>query len=398
LRSSFVVTQVALSLVLLVVSGLLLRNLQSLFKTDLGFNPQNIVSTQISLSPGRYEGKDPLVTLYQPLLERVSHLPGVESAGIINLLPIQSSGSNSDVHITGQAPYPPEQQMLAEVRYVSQGYFDAMGIKLVRGRMLSQSLDRPELPGGSAVVNEAFRRKYFSGGGDPVGAHIDDSDKAAEKTGLVGVVTNVRQDLYEPTLAEMDWLVDEIAPKDRLDTLTTMTLVVRTSGDPKELTPALRNALHDIDPTIPFKTPETMSDVVSETLVFERMENWLFGIFAGFALLLALVGLYGLISHEVELKTRDIGIRMALGSTRGKVMWQVLGRVMLLMLFGIMLGWVITLAMQKVLASVVEMHAGKDALLLITLTSGLGVVGVAASLWPARRAASIDPMKALRTE
>jgi len=183
-----------------------------------------------------------------------------------------------------------------------------------------------------------------------------------------------------------------------LETLTTMTLVVRSSGDPQQLTAALRHALHEIDPTIPFKTPETMSDVVSETLVFERMENWLFGIFAGFALLLALVGLYGLISHEVELKTRDIGIRMALGSTRGKVMGQVLGRVVVLMLIGITLGWVITLGIQKVLASVVEMHAAKDALLLAALTTGLGVAGVAASLWPARRAASIDPMKALRTE
>jgi ABC-type antimicrobial peptide transport system permease subunit len=128
------------------------------------------------------------------------------------------------------------------------------------------------------------------------------------------------------------------------------------------------------------------------------MENWLFGIFAGFALLLALVGLYGLASHEVELRTRDIGIRMALGSTRIAVMQSVVQRVALLMAGGIVFGWILTLAVQHVLASVIEIHAVKDAALLIALTLTLGLIGVAASLLPARRAASIDPMQALRTE
>jgi ABC-type antimicrobial peptide transport system permease subunit len=141
-----------------------------------------------------------------------------------------------------------------------------------------------------------------------------------------------------------------------------------------------------------------MTEVVSETLVFERMENWLFGIFAGLALLLALVGLYGLTSHEVELRTRDIGIRMALGSTRGLVVRQIVGRVAALMAAGIGVGWLLTLALRRVIASVVELHAAHDALLLGGLTLVLGLIGVAASLLPARRAASIDPMQALRSE
>jgi putative ABC transport system permease protein len=161
---------------------------------------------------------------------------------------------------------------------------------------------------------------------------------------------------------------------------------------------ALRRTLHDVDATVPFRTPETMVQVVREDLVFERMQGWLFGIFAGFALLLAVVGLYGLINHEVELRTREIGVRMALGSTRGLVMGNILRRVAVLMVAGAGIGWAITLALQKVLAAVVEMHARHDAALLMGLTAALIVMGVLAGVAPARRAATVDPMQALRAE
>jgi len=398
LRSAFVITQVALSLMLLVVSGLLLRNLQGLLKTNLGFDPKTILAARIDLSPGSYAGHDPLVTFYQPLLERVSHLPGVQAAGLINMVPVRSYGSNSGVHISGQPPYLPNQEMLAENRLVSAGYFNAMGIKLVRGRMLSPGLDRPDNPAHTVVVNEAFLRKFFSGGSNPVGAHLDDNDKPELKTGIVGVVADVRQDLYGPPLAEMDWLIDEIPPMDRLDNLANMMLVVRSSGDPKALIPSLRNAIHEIDASVPFQAPETMTEVVSETLVFERMQGWLFGIFAAFALLLAVIGLYGLINHEVELLTREIGIRMALGSTRALVMSQILRRVAVMMVAGVSIGWVLTLALKKVLAAVVVMHATHDAALLAGLTATLVLLGLLASIAPARRAATVDPMQALRSE
>jgi predicted permease len=398
LRSGFVVTQVALSLVLLMVSGLLLRNLQGLMKTNLGFDASSILTAEIELSPGRYAGRDPLLSFYRPLLERVSHLPGVQGAGLINLLPVESWGSNSGVHITGQPPYPPNEEMLAEYRMVSAGYFDAMGIKLVRGRMLSPAVDTPDHPAGTVVVNEAFRRKFFSNGGDPVGAHMDDNDKADLKTGIAGVVTDVRQNLQAPPLAEMDLLMDEIDVKDRLDNLANMTLVVRTSGDPEMLSQSLRSAMHEVDATVPFRTPETMAQVVSETLVFERMQSWLFGIFAAMALLLAVVGLYGLVQHEVDLRTREIGVRMALGSTRGMVMRRIMRRVAMLMIVGVGIGWALTVVLKKVLAAVVEMHAGHDFALLAGLTAVLVAIGVLASIVPAHRAATIDPMQALRAE
>jgi len=399
LRSIFVVTQVALSLVLLVVSGLLLRNLRDLLKTDLGFNPSTILATEIDLSPGRYEGRDPVAAFYHPLLERVSHLPGVAGAGVIDNLPVQSWGSNENVHIAGQAPYPPNQEMLSEIRFVSTGYFDAMGIQLVRGRMLSPELDRVDInPAGTAIVNEAFRRKFFANGGNPVGAHLDDDPKAKLKMGIVGVVTDVRQDLQQPPMAEMDWLIDALPPNLRMDYLGNMMLVVHSSGNLPALVPSLRNAFHEVDPTVPFKTPEPMTQVVDEQLIFERMESWLFGIFASFALLLAMIGLYGLVNHEVELRTREIGICMALGSTRALAMRQVLRRVALLIATGTGLGWLLTLALKKVLSSVVEMNADHDLALFVCLTAGLAAMGILASIIPARRAASIEPMQVLRTE
>jgi ABC-type antimicrobial peptide transport system permease subunit len=199
-------------------------------------------------------------------------------------------------------------------------------------------------------------------------------------------------------MPEMDYLVDEIPPKDRPDALSKMNLVVRTSGDPQQLVAPIREALHQIDATVPFQTPLTMAQIVSESLVFERMENWLFGIFAGLALTLALIGIYGLISHEVELRTRDIGIRMALGSTREQVMAQILLRVAILMTTGIAVGGVLTLALRNVLASVIEMRVAKYPWLLVGLALTMALFGICASLLPARRAASIDPMQALRAE
>ena len=398
LRSGFVVTQVALSLVLLVVSGLLLRNLQSLLKTDIGVTANTILAVRIDLAHGHYDKRDPLSTFYNPLLEKVSHLPGVAAAGVIDMLPIEAWGSGYGVHISGQPPYPPNLDMGAETRFVSTGYFDAMGLKLLQGRLLSPSLDKADNKAGSMVVNDAFRRKFFSNGGEPVGAHIDDADKPEDKSTIVGVASSLRQDLQSAPMAEMDWLIDELPLDRRISSLGSMILMVRSNGNPQALVPSLRAAIHDVDPTVPFKTPETLNQVVSNRLMLERLEGWLFGIFAGFALLLAIIGLYGLINHEVELRTREIGIRMALGSTRDMVLANVLRRVALLMFAGVAVGLLLTGAVHKVLSAVVEIHAEHDASLLFAMSAGLALVGVLAGVLPARKAASVEPMQALRTD
>ena len=398
LRAVFVVTQVALTLVLVAVSAMLVRMVMRYRHSDLGFDPAHVLTADINLSPARYQGRDMLVDFYQPLFNRISQLPGVRAVGIISLLPIRSWGSNSDIHIAGQPPYPPNQEMLAENRMVTTGYFNVFAIPLRRGRMLSPSFDRPENPSAPVVVNEAFVRKFIPNGLDPVGQRIDDADKEENWTRIVGVVGNVRQDIFEPPLAERDWLADAVPAAQRVDWLSGMSLVIRVDGDPGALISALHKAIHDIDPTVPFKQPETMTEVVSETIVFERMESWLFGIFAALALVLALVGLYGLVSHEVDQGSRDIGVRMALGATRWRILTLVLRSVAWMLAAGTAAGLLLTLLVRRMIDMVIYVDAQKEAGGLVLLALLLVAVGLVAALIPAARAASIEPIQALRTE
>ena len=177
-----------------------------------------------------------------------------------------------------------------------------------------------------------------------------------------------------------------------------MSLVVRVDGDPMTIVPAVRAAIHDVDPTVPFKEAETMTDVVTRTLVFERMESWLFGVFAGLALALALIGQYGLLSHEVEQGTRDIGVRMALGASRPQIMGMVLKRVSWMLGAGAAAGLVLTLLARKTIDVVIYMDAQKQTGTLLLTALVLVAAGMVAALIPAGKAASIEPVEALRTE
>ncbi len=398
LRSAFVITQVALTLVLLAVAGLLMRSVIRYRDTDLGFEPAHILTAKLELSRTRYEGRDMLTAFYAPLEERVKHLPGVESAGLINMLPIDSSGNNSYVHIAGQPHGPQDAGMLAESRYVTPGYFETMGINLHRGRWLTASLDRPDNKAGTVLVNDAFVAKFVPPGLDPVTVRMDESPKEEEWTRLVGVTGSVRQSIYEPPMPERDWLMDEIPTQYKADLLSEMFLVVRTGSDPQQLVPAIRAIVHDLDPTVPLDEPRTMTQVVSETLVLERMESWLFGIFASLALALALVGLYGLVSHEVEQATRDIGVRMALGATRRRILNMVMSRVAWMLAAGTVSGLILTFAARKLIGMVIYFEAQKEAGGFVALALLLVVAGLMAALVPAVRAASIEPMQALRSE
>jgi len=393
-----VITQVALTLMLLVVAGMLIRVVTRYRHADLGFDPAHILAIDLHIAPARYDGRDVVADFYQPLLDLVAAIPGVRAAGLIDMLPVETWGSNSDVHIAGAPPNPPHPEMLAENRMVSKGYFDVFDIPFRQGRELSSQLDVSANKASTVVVNDAFVRKFLPAGFGPAIPHIDDHDKPEEKTAIIGVMGSVRQDIRQPALAEMDYLLDEVPVKDRSAAMSTMVLVVRTKGDPKQVIPALQGALHEIDPTVPLADPRTMTDVVSETLVFERMESWLFGIFASLALALAMVGLYGLVSHEVEQATRDIGVRMALGATRDRILAMILSRVAWMLAAGVVAGLVLTLVARKLISIVIYFEAGREAGGLALLALLLVVAGLIAALIPAARAASVDPMQALRAE
>jgi putative ABC transport system permease protein len=393
LRAVFVVTQVALALSLLVVSGLLLHMLAGLRDTDLGFSPDRILTAEVDLSPGRYDGRDVMANFYQPLIEKIQAIPSVQAAGMIQLLPIQSYGWNSDIHVTGTPTPPANVEQLAEFRMVSPGYYPVFQDKLVRGRLLDPSLDTPTSH-PVIVVNEAFVKKFIPEGRDPIGMQLDGHDHET----IVGVVKNIRQNIYDSPLAEMDYPASQVKLADSMNFLGSMQMVIRTSGDPKNIIASLRRAFHDVDPTLPFRTPETMNAVIADTLIFERLENWLFGTFAALAVLLAIVGLYGLISHEVELSTREIGVRMALGAPRARILGDVYRRVCWMLGSGVVIGLLLTAAARKYIGSVVALDIDKDAGRILLLTAALVGAGLIAALLPARRASSIEPMEALREE
>ncbi len=394
LRASFVITQVALALVLLVTAGLVFRALAGLQHADFGFSPDHILTAEIDLSPGSYEHRDVIADFYTPMLERVQTIPGVKSAGLIQLVPIQNWGWNSDVHIAGQPPNPPNEQRLAEIRLVTPGYYAVFADQLVRGRLLNSKLDTPNSQ-RVTVVNEAFVKKFIPPGEDAIGKVIDSDE---DKVVIVGVVRNMRQSIYDPPLAEMDWPISQIPPSMRLMVVPSMHLVLQTAGRPESVTADLRQIFHQIDPTLPFRAPESMNHVIAQALTLERLENWLFGTFAGLAVLLALIGLYGLVSHEVEVSTRDIGVRMALGATRSQIFGMVYTRVGSMLVIGLVVGLFATWALRTAIRAVLDLNWQHDALAIACIVALFAIVGMMSAFIPARRAATLDPMESLRNE
>ena len=393
LGAVFIATQMALAMLLLVTSGLLLRSLSTLRGTDLGFQSDHLLVEDVNLSPATIKGRDLLHTFYNPLIERVRALPGVQSAAIINMLPVQDYGMNSDVQIVGQPPAPRDREVLAELRFITPGYHQTTGTRLLRGRMFDERLDTATSQ-SVLVVNQAFVKKFFSPGEDPLGKHIVDNNKAM----IVGVVSNQRQSLYEPPMAEMDYSVTQLPLPAATDYLQEMQLVVRTSVDPLTLAEPLRRVMQQLDPGLPFRPVETMADIAGEALVLVRMESWLFGTFAVLAVLLAALGLYGLIAQQVEQGRRDIGVRMALGAQRWQVLLLLVRRVAAVSLAGLAAGLALSFALRRVIASVLTVRLQHELLFLTLLVAAMEAIALLACAAPALRAASVDPVEVLRAE
>ena len=392
LRSGFVVAEVALSLMLLVCTGLVLMELWRMQHLDFGYTTDHLLTLEINVSPGEYAGKDLDATLYRPLAEKIRAIPGVTGVGYNRLIPLLEWGWNSGITMVGKPPDPPDHERLAEVRMASPGWYQAMGLRLLRGRLPDPAIDKP---GQSVVVVNQKFVDTFTPGENPIGQQI--MQDGGNLT-IIGVVSNGRQTVDQPPLAEVDYPMSEIPVKESVDLLNSMALFVRTTVPPETITGQLHHVLHEVAPSVPFRTPETMDDVLADVLVFNRMQGWLFSVFAVVALVLALTGIYGVLSQEVSLQTRDIGVRMALGASRPMILRLVLNRAALLMVSGAVVGVLGSFASRRLLTSVTPLAATRDVPAIMLLALTLTVVGLVASFVPARRAASIEPMEALRNE
>ena len=394
LRAGFVVVQVALSLMLLVCSGLLLLGLRGMLQTDVGFNPKNLLTLEVDIPSGDYKSTSFVQGLVQPLEARVQQIPGVTAVGSNDLLPILQNGSNSDIALVGKPEDPIDKQRLTEMRFVSPGYFAAMQLPILKGRdFTSQDGAKTQQV---AIVNDAWIKEFLNSDEDPL-AQAFKGDPGDGNTAIVGVARSGRQNLFERANAEADFPLTQM-PQEWLAFIPQFYLFVRTSVPPTSIVPQLRNALHEVAPNVAFRTPETMEQVLSDALVTSRMLSWLFGLFAAIAAMLTAIGIYGLLSQEVASRTRDIGVRMALGATRVGVAQLVLSRVGVLLIVGIGAGLTGVFLIRRVLIAVLTVQFHQDIWAIVAIAVGLGAIGLISAVIPARRAASIDPMQALRSE
>lgn len=392
LRSTLIVAQLALSLVLLAGSGLLFRAFLAVSGTKPGFNANTLVA-HMSIPDATYGGTTPerADRLFFPLLERVRGIPGVRAAGMTTLVPAENWGWNGDYWIDGRPRPAPGNAPIVELRGISPGYFDAMGIAITRGRDFTER-DGPNGP-RLTIVNQAFVKREFPTE-DPIGRRIRRGNDSASVYTIIGVAADVHQaQVEQPALPEMYF-----GYRNHDGYFLPTILVVRADLPTAALATAVRDAARTIAPDLPFYGVETMNEVVGGQLAARRLNMLLLGLFAGIALLLAVSGLYGAIAYGVAQRTREIGIRMALGAEQQRVVNMMLMDGARLVGVGLALGIVTSLAVTRWIASQLYGVSARDPVTLGAVAVLLAIVAMAAVAGPARRAAGVDPLEALRAE
>jgi predicted permease len=402
MRSGLVVTQVALAIVLLAGAGLTLKSFWHAQNAPLGFDPHGVVTFDISLPEAKYKKDEQKDAFWTQLLERVKNLPGVEAAAISANSPFDDSEWDSGFHVTGTPPAPLGQRPPAEISPVSADYFRVMGMPILRGRAFGPE----DLPGEkghsrSIIIDDSFARKYFAGK-DPIGQHIDDNQTLDEQTQppmtIVGVVPRTRneapgEDNSEKLQMVEEYLVASQAPQ------SSNNLHVRTNlTDIGPLIAAVKREVRALDADQPVGQITTMDNAIAASLATRRLTMVLLGTFAFLALVLASVGLYGVLALTVTQRTRELGIRMALGAARANIFRLVLGHGVSLVAVGIGVGLLGALAVGRALISLLYNVGALDTAALIIAIAALSAVALIACFIPARRATHVDPIVALRTE
>jgi len=388
MRNTLLVTEVALSIVLLVGATLLIRSFANLTSVDPGFSAGRVLTFQVALPAAAYSEDHQRRAFFDRLLERLGALPGVESAGMVQQLPMMGSYVLS-FDVQGRPPATADDSRSANYRVVSADYFPAMGIPLQRGRALT---DRDaETSPMVAVIDEAFARRHFPDE-DPIGRGIDIGNGTDGFYEIVGVVGDVHHGGLDAIAAPSMYVPY------KQDPFSAMRMVVRTAGDPTSMIAAARQTVREIDGTLPAYAITPLADVVSESVADRRFAMLLLGLFAFVALFLAAVGLYGVVAYTVSQRTSEIGLRMAIGAEPRDVMRMVVGGGMKLATIGVVVGIAGALALASLIASMLYGVTAFDPASYLVTATVLLVVAALACWIPARRAMRVDPLVALRQE
>ena len=396
-RNSLVVAEIALALVLLVGAGLLLKSYARVQNIDPGFDRQNVLTAEVNLSETKYPQYGAadynhgaaMIKFWDEALRRLQQLPGVEAAGLTVVLPLSGSNTDSSFSIEGRPVGGKDPSPDEELRTVSPDYFRVLKTPLLRGRFFTDSdnLDAP----GVVIINEALAKKYWPNE-DALGKRITFSDPRKPNPKwltIVGIVRSIRHRGLDVDAAPEYY----VSIKQRAE--SSMILAVRSSQDPRSLTSAVRREIQSIDPDQPIANVRTLENVTADSVAPRRMSMVLLGAFAGIALLLASVGIYGVISYLVVQRTHEIGVRMALGAQRGDVVRLVVGHAAKLVGIGTVIGLVLALFSTRALSAFLYTVGAFDFATFVLVTVALAAVALLASYVPALRATRADPMIAL---
>jgi putative ABC transport system permease protein len=391
LRNILAAAEVALALVLLIGAGLMARSFLRLQDVNPGFDAQRVLTVGLFLPGTKYKEGPQVVAFYKELLSKAESLPGVVSAGAIDTLPLDVGGNVLGFAIEGRPPQQPgDDTPDAEHRVVSEDYFRTMGIPLLRGRLF-EGQDGPNAP-QAIVINETMANRYFPGE-DPLGKRINLGDpQDTPWLTIVGIVRDTRHEaLSEEPYSQM-YAVHTQAPR------RSLALVVRTSGDPMSLVSAIRSRIADMDRDLPLSNMRTMDQILSESILRPRFNMLLITIFAVVAMVLASVGIYGVISYSVSQRTHEIGVRIALGAQPRDIFRIVVGQGLKLAITGVGAGLVVAFALTRVMVSLLYGVEATDPLTFAAISAVLTSIVIMASYIPARRATKVDPMISLRYE
>jgi putative ABC transport system permease protein len=393
-RSALIVAEMALAVVLLVGAGLMLRSLERLNRIDLGFDPASVLTMRVSVPAAAYESSESSVQFYRQLLNRVRALPGVTHAAAVRSLPLASTIGDFGLVVEGYVP-PPGTNAKGDWQIVTDGYLETLGERLVRGRSIRASDDENGMLVG--LVNQQMAAKYWAGT-DPIGRRFRiGSNPNRPWVTVVGIVHDVRHNGVTEVIKEK-FYIPHAQWHRSVGPMRSMYLVVKGEGDVQRLAAPVRRELRALDPNIPMASVRTMDEVVDASLSAPRFTSVLFSVFSGLAVLLAAVGTYGVLSYIVTQRTREIGIRMAMGASPAAVSRAVLGRGVLLAAIGIATGAAVAFLLGRTISVLLYDVKPTDPLTYVAGVVVLLTVALVASYLPARRATTVDPLVALRAE